>query len=410
MSTTRPLLGLANEFETAVKERGPTVAALPDGIEKLELYALYKQATEGDVNTSRPGVMNFVARAKWDARDKLRSMTADEARQAYIDRTEGMAASSSPSPSASSSPAAPTERKIWPTFEPKMAPMMPPGSFDGKIALITGGGTGLGRGMATMLSSLGATVAISSRKLDVLQKTAAEISEETGNPVHAIQCNVRDGAMVTEAMDTLEREVGLPDIVINNAAGNFIAPSERLSANAFATITDTVLNGSAYVTLDVARRLREAKRGASFLYITTTYASTGSGFVLPSACAKAGVECMIKSLAAEWGRYGFRFVGIAPGPIYTKGAFDRLDPTGRFEKAMLDMIPANRAGRVPELANLAAYLTSDYASWLSGQIVTFDGGETAFNAGEFNALEQVTEQEWDMMEQMIRSTNKKGSS
>lgn len=407
MSTTQPLLDLADDFETAVKERGPTVAALPDGFEKLELYALYKQATDGDVDSSRPGVINFVARAKWDARDKLRGMSADDARRAYIEKSGAIMGNTSSSSASSSSSS--SERKIWPTFEPQTAPMMPPDSFKGKVALITGGGTGLGRGMATMLSSLGATVAISSRKLDVLEKTAAEISQETGNAVHAIQCNVRDGTMVADAMDTLEREVGLPDIVINNAAGNFIAPSERLSANAFATITDTVLNGSAYVTLDVARRLRKADRGATFLYITTTYASTGSGFVLPSACAKAGVECMIKSLAAEWGRYGFRFVGIAPGPIYTKGAFDRLDPTGRFEKAMLDMIPANRAGRVPELANLAAYLSSDYASWLSGQIVTFDGGETAFNAGEFNALEQVTEQEWDMMEQMIRKTNKKGS-
>lgn len=152
-----------------------------------------------------------------------------------------------------------------------------------------------------------------------------------------------------------------------------------------------------------------AERGSTFLYITTTYASTGSGFVLPSACAKAGIECMIKSLGAEWGRYGFRFLGVAPGPIPTKGAFSRLDPTGRFEKAMLDMIPANRTGEVDELANLVSYLCSDYAAWLSGQIITLDGGETASNAGEFNGLRQVSPQEWDMMEQMIRNVNKKGS-
>merc|ERR550514_1219955 len=203
-------------------------------------------------------------------------------------------------------------------------------------------------------------------------------------------------------MDTLVREVGLPNVVINNAAGNFISPSERLSANAFFTIVDTVLNGSAYVTLDLAKRMQAEGVGGTFLYTTTTYASTGSGYVLPSACAKAGIECLVKSLAAEWGRHGLRFVGIAPGPIPTKGAFSRLDPSGRFEKAMLDMIPANRTGEVDEIANLAAYLTSDYASWVSGTIITLDGGETAHNSGEFNGLKVVTPQEWDLMEAMIR--------
>ena len=163
------------------------------------------------------------------------------------------------------------------------------------------------------------------------------------------------------------------------------------------------------MTLDVAARLRAAGRGGVFLYTTTTYAATGSGYVMPSACAKAGLECMIKSLGAEWGRDGFRFVGIAPGPIPTKGAFSRLDPSGRFEEAMLGMIPANRTGEVEEIANLAAYLCSDYAAWISGQIITLDGGETVSNAGEFNGLRQVSSAEWDMMEAMIRSTNKKGS-
>ena len=128
---------------------------------------------------------------------------------------------------------------------------------------------------------------------------------------------------------------------------------------------------------------------------------------MPSACAKAGIECMIKSLGAEWGRDGFRFVGIAPGPIPTKGAFSRLDPSGRFEEAMLGMIPANRTGEVEEIANLAAYLCSDYAAWISGQIITLDGGETVSNAGEFNGLRQVSSAEWDMMEAMIRGVNKK---
>ena len=150
-------------------------------------------------------------------------------------------------------------------------------------------------------------------------------------------------------------------------------------------------------------------RGGVFLYTTTTYASTGSGYVLPSACAKAGIECMIKSLAAEWGSRGFRFLGIAPGPIKTKGAFDRLDPSGRFEREMLKLIPANRTGEIAEISNLAAYLGSDYANWMSGHVITLDGGEKASNAGEFNGLKVVTEEEWDMMAAMIKSINKKGS-
>ena len=275
-------------FDAAVKSHGPAVAALPDGSEKLELYALFKQASSGDATGERPGMMNFVARAKWDAHNALKGMSVEEAQQQYTQRASALGGAAGAEE--------PKERKVWPAFTAKKGPMLPPGTFEGKVALVTGGGTGLGRGMATMLSELGATVAISSRKLEVLEKTAAEISGKTGNRVLPLACNVRDGAMVTKAMDQLVAEVGLPDIVVNNAAGNFISPSERLSPNAFFTIVDTVLNGSAYITLDLGKRMREAERGAVFLYTTTTYASTGSGFVLPSGCAKAGVENMIKSL------------------------------------------------------------------------------------------------------------------
>jgi 2,4-dienoyl-CoA reductase len=158
--------------------------------------------------------------------------------------------------------------------------MLPDGSFDGKVALITGGGTGLGRAMCTELSRLGATCIISSRKLDVLEKTAAEITAITGNEVIAIEANVRDSDAVIAAIDEIEARCGLPDIVINNAAGNFISPSERLSANAWVTIVDTVLNGTARVTLEVGKRLIKAEKGATFLAISTTYATYGSGFVV----------------------------------------------------------------------------------------------------------------------------------
>ncbi|XP_066539969.1 2,4-dienoyl-CoA reductase, mitochondrial [Hoplias malabaricus] len=292
-------------------------------------------------------------------------------------------------------------------FPPSQGPMLLPGTYKDKVVFITGGGTGLGKGMTTTLSSLGAECVIASRKLDVLKQTAEEISSQTGNKVHALQCNVRDPDSVKTAVDQLVSEVGLPDVVINNAAGNFISPSEKISANAWRTLTDIVLNGTAYVTLDVGKRLIEAGKGAAFLAITTIYAESGSGFVMPSAAAKAGVEALCKSLAAEWGRYGMRFNVIQPGPIKTKGAFSRLDPTGEFEKSMIGRIPVGRLGTPGEIANLAAYLCSDYASWVTGAIIRMDGGEYVFMAGEFNGLQAVTKEQWKAMEAMIRST--KGS-
>lgn len=286
-------------------------------------------------------------------------------------------------------------------------PMLLPGTFKNKVAFITGGGTGLGKGMTTTLSSLGAECVIASRSLDVLKQTAEEISKQTGNKVHAVQCNVRDPASVKAAVDQMVNDVGLPDVVINNAAGNFISPSERLSANAWKTITDIVLNGTAIVTLDIGKRLIKAEKGAAFLAITTIYAESGSGFVVPSASAKAGVDAFCKSLAGEWGRYGMRFNVIQPGPIKTKGAFSRLDPTGEFENTMVDRIPVGRLGTAGEIANLAAYLCSDYASWVSGAVIRMDGGEYVLMSGEFNGMRAVTKEQWDVMENIIRKT--KGS-
>ncbi|XP_004767037.1 2,4-dienoyl-CoA reductase [(3E)-enoyl-CoA-producing], mitochondrial isoform X1 [Mustela putorius furo] len=292
-------------------------------------------------------------------------------------------------------------------FKPIQKAMLPPNSFQGKVAFLTGGGTGLGKGMTTLLSSLGAQCVIASRKIDVLKETAEEISSQTGNKVHALQCDVRNPEMVQNTVSELIKVAGYPDIVINNAAGNFISPTERLSPNAWKTITDIVLNGTAYVTLEIGKQLIKAQKGAVFLSITTIYAESGSGFVVPSASAKAGVEAMSKSLAAEWGKYGLRFNVIQPGPIKTKGAFSRLDPMGTFEKDMIARIPCGRLGTVEELANLAAYLCSDYASWINGAVIRFDGGEEVFISGEFNSLRKVTNEEWDRIEGLIRKT--KGS-
>lgn len=292
-------------------------------------------------------------------------------------------------------------------FKPLEDAMLPAGSFNNRVAFITGGGTGLGRAMTTTLSALGAQCVIASRKLDVLQQTAEEISSQTGNKVHAVQCDVKDPQAISRCVDQIEALTGLPDVIINNAAGNFVCPSERLSPNAWKSITDIVLNGTAFVTLELGKRLIQKQKGASFLAITTIYAESGSGFVVPSASAKAGVEALYKSLASEWGRYGHRFNIIQPGPIRTKGAFSRLDPTGSFEKAMIGRIPVGRLGKPGEVANLAAFICSDYATWMSGAVIRLDGGEYVSMAGEFNELRRVTPDQWKMMEAMIRST--KGS-
>ncbi|XP_037025199.1 2,4-dienoyl-CoA reductase, mitochondrial-like [Bradysia coprophila] len=295
-------------------------------------------------------------------------------------------------------------------FPVKKTPMLPPGTFSGKTALITGGGTGLGKAMALMLGTLGASVAILGRRLHVLEQTAKELESQTGNRVLACSADVRDPAAVKSAIDLVEKELGLPTIIVNNAAGNFISPTERLSPNAFKTIIDIVLNGTANVTLDMGKRLIAAQKGASFLTITTTYTYRGSAFVVPSATAKAGIENMVRSLASEWGRYGIRLNCVAPGPIDTGtdgGAWSRLDPTGAFKDVAIDKLPVGRFGDPAEVSNLACYLLSDYSSFITGETILLDGGELGFGAGEFNNLTQVSNEQWDLMEKMIRQSNAK---
>merc|ERR1719189_1260718 len=288
--------------------------------------------------------------------------------------------------------------------------MLPKDSFKNKVVFISGGGTGLGKGMATKFSDLGAKVAIASRRLNVLEDAAKEITEHTGNEVVPIQCDIRDATAVSSAIDTCVEKVGLPYVVINNAAGNFVSPTERLSANAFKTIIDIVLNGTVNLTLDVGKRMIKEQTGGVFLAITTHYVYEGSAYVVPSACAKSGVETLMKSLGVEWGQYGIRMNCIAPGPIYTEGAFTRLDPSGQMINEAVKAIPTGRLGEVEEIANLATFMCSDYASWMNAETVTLDGGEFRSLAGEFNKLRKVTPGQWDMMEQMIRATNKKSKS
>lgn len=278
-----------------------------------------------------------------------------------------------------------------------------------KNIVVTGGGSGLGKAMTKYFLELGAQVAITSRNLEKLQNTAKELEEETGSKCYAIQCDVRNYDEVERMKDEAISKMGSVDVLLNNAAGNFISPTERLSANAFDTIIDIVLKGSKNCTLAFGKHWIDKKeKDKTILNIVTTYAWTGSAYVVPSATAKAGVLAMTRSLAVEWAKYGIRFNAIAPGPFPTKGAWDRLLPGDLKEKFDLaKKVPLKRVGKHQELANLAAYLVSDFSAYVNGEVITIDGGEWLKGAGQFNLLEKVPEEMWDMLEEMIRKKKNK---
>lgn len=282
-------------------------------------------------------------------------------------------------------------------------------ALKGKTIIVTGGGSGLGKAMTKYFMELGANVAITSRNLEKLQNTAKELEDETGGKCFAVQCDVRHYDQVENMRDEVLKEFGSIDVLLNNAAGNFISPTERLSANAFDTIIDIVLKGSKNCTMALGKHWIDTKqKDKTVLNIVTTYAWTGSAYVVPSATAKAGVLAMTRSLAVEWAKYGIRFNAIAPGPFPTKGAWDRLLPGDLKDKFDLaKKVPLKRVGEHQELGNLAAYLVSDFSAYVNGEVITIDGGEWLKGAGQFNLLEAIPEEMWDQLEAMIKS--KKGS-
>ncbi|MGV3460529.1 MAG: SDR family oxidoreductase [Flavobacterium sp.] len=287
--------------------------------------------------------------------------------------------------------------------------MLRDGALKDKVIVVTGGGSGLGKSMTRYFMELGAKVAITSRDLDKLQTTAKELETETGGQCLAVQCDVRNYDEVEAMLKAVLDAYGKADVLLNNAAGNFISPTERLSANAFDTIIDIVLKGSKNCTLAFGKHWIDTKQERStILNIVTTYAWTGSAYVVPSATAKAGVLAMTRSLAVEWAKYGIRSNAIAPGPFPTKGAWDRLLPGDLKEKFDLaKKVPLKRVGDHQELANIAAYLVSDFSAYVNGEVITIDGGEWLKGAGQFNLLEAIPEEMWDMLEAMIKAKKNK---
>jgi len=268
-----------------------------------------------------------------------------------------------------------------------------------RAVFLTGGGTGLGRSMALKFAELGARMFLVGRREDPLRETCDEILRLGGSAAYAT-CDVRDYAAVEAAADRAEQHFGEINTLVNNAAGNFMARTEKLSANAFNAVVGIVLNGSFHCTHAFGRRWIARKLGGNVLSIVTTYAAAncGSGFVVPSACAKAGVLAMTTSLAVEWAKYHIRLNAIAPGPFPTEGAWSRLMPSKQFEEHGREKHPMKRFGRHEELANLAAFLLSDMAEYINGECVVIDGGQWLRGAGEFNDMLLLPESAWETME------------
>ncbi len=262
-----------------------------------------------------------------------------------------------------------------------------PDLLRGKTTVITGGGSGLGRSMALRFAGLGARVAVLGRRPEPLDETVREIRAAGGSAV-AVPCDVRDPQAVERAFEAVEDALGPANQLVNNAAGNFLSATEDLSPNAFNAVVQIVLYGSFYCTLALGRRLIARKQRGEIVAITTTYAATGSAFVVPSAAAKAGVRAIVKSLAVEWAAYGIRLNAVAPGPFPTEGAMSRLMPA-EFERQALERVPGKRFGEHAELANLVAYLLSDASPYQTGDELTIDGGEALFSGQQFAGLARL---------------------
>lgn len=254
--------------------------------------------------------------------------------------------------------------------------------------VVTGGGTGLGRAIAERFAQLGAAVTVTGRRPEPLAEVVAAI-EAAGGRAFGVPMNVREQVSVVTGFEQAEAALGPVTDLVNNAAANFLAPTRTLTEGGFDAIVKTNLYGSFFATQVAGQRWIERGTAGAVVSIVTTYAETGSAFVVPSAVSKAGIVAMTRSLAAEWGAYGIRLNAIAPGPFPTEGAWSRLVPDEKTAEQMRRRVPLGRFGQPGELASLAAFLLSDLSGYLTGQVIDLDGGEKLASGGQFNDLAKM---------------------
>ncbi len=274
-----------------------------------------------------------------------------------------------------------------------------------KRILITGGGTGLGKEMASHFAMHGAELYICGRRENVLSETANEISETYSTKVNYQTLDIRASKDVDDYIESIF-EISPLDGLVNNAAGNFISPTKDLSHKGFDAIANIVFHGTFYMTHSVGKRWIELGHKGSIVNILTTWIWTGSPYVVPSAMSKSGIHAMTQSLAAEWGKYGIKINGIAPGPFPTKGAWDRLNP-GSNDNGMTNTVPLGRVGEMEELQNLATFLMADGCDYLTGQTIGLDGGQYLTGGGTFSQLDKLSDEDWENMRKLIREANNK---
>jgi NAD(P)-dependent dehydrogenase (short-subunit alcohol dehydrogenase family) len=299
----------------------------------------------------------------------------------------------------------------WRVFTPDAMPDAPitpavlaADALSGQHVLVTGGGTGLGRAMALRCGALGASVTVCGRRAEPLEQTASEISR-AGGTANGVTCDIRDPESIARLFDQAEEAQGPITALVNNAAGNFLAPTETISPNGFDAIVKTNLYGTFYCTQEAGKRWIERQNGGAVVSISTTYAETGSAFVVPSAVSKAGIVALTKSLAAEWGRHGIRLVAVAPGPFPTDGAWSRLVPP-EMQETVRRRVPLGRTGDPAELAELIAFLLSPGGAFISGEHLVIDGGEVPFMAGMLNDFLRIPPEKAQALFERLRSAAK----
>ena len=275
-----------------------------------------------------------------------------------------------------------------------------------KRILVTGGGTGLGKEMALHYAQHGADLYICGRRENVLKETATEIEDKYNVNVKYETLDIRASNDVEDYIDRIFQDAPL-DGLVNNAAGNFISPTKDLSHKGFDAIANIVFHGTFYITHSVGKRWIDLKHKGSIISILTTWVWTGSPYVVPSAMSKSGLNAMTQSLAAEWGKYGIKVNAIAPGPFPTKGAWERLNPGGNNDSEFMGSVPVGRLGEMSELQNLATFLMADGCDYLTGQTIAIDGAQYLTGGGTFSNLDKVSEDDWEQLRAMIRSSNDK---